>query len=35
MEIIKNSLYFAVLITILGYFIGDIIRKKTNDTVED
>ncbi|MGN8913383.1 LrgB family protein [Anaerofustis butyriciformans] len=29
MEIIKNSLYFAVLITILGYFIGDIIRKKT------
>ncbi len=29
MEIIKNSLYFAVLITILGYFLGDIIRKKT------
>ena len=28
MEIIKNSLYFAVLITILGYFLGDIIRKK-------
>ena len=30
MGFMTNSLYFGILITILGYFIGDYLRKKLN-----